>query len=663
MSKLYILTRGLSFVLLCLTAGSLNAQTIKRVQPVWWFGQSVAANINSYNGTTQRLTSTFAVPTAFHEGDGVKPYFSLLTEYRPNKVWGGMLNIAYDNRGGKFETVMAPCNCPATLATNLSYVSIEPSVRVAPFASAFYLFGGPTMGFKVRDEFTYKQEKQADRTAEMSDMRKTVFSAQAGLGFDFPLSMKASATQMTLSPFASFQTDLGRAPRKIESWSIYTIRAGIAIKFGTGRKSSDKTATVPEPETVIVPVKPVVVTPVKEVDFSVRAPKLVPVARQVKEHFPLRNSVFFDMGSKEIPGRYVLLSPAAASTFKEAQLQSAQPDNLNKGRSARQLAVYHNILNIIGDRMRTNSSSQIALSGSSANNPAEGKQMAENVKNYLVTAFGIDGSRITTTGRDKPLIPSEQPGATKDLALLREGDRRVDIMSSSPALLLQVGGTTSSFLRPVEITAIQEDPLDSHVIFTANGSKELLKWWSLEVTDNNGVMQKFGPYAKDEITIPGAKILGSSNTGNYKVALVGETINGTAVRKESNVQLVKAADNLQTGMRYSILFGFDESKSITAYETFLAEIVAPLIHDNNTVIIQGYTDIIGDDNYNDNLSRERAMSSQKVLERAILKRGIKGVKFESHGFGEDEKMTPFSNKLPEGRFYNRTVIIDIVPAI
>jgi hypothetical protein len=38
------------------------------------------------------------------------------------------------------------------------------------------------------------------------------------------------------------------------------------------------------------------------------------------------------------------------------------------------------------------------------------------------------------------------------------------------------------------------------------------------------------------------------------------------------------------------------------------------------------------------------------------------VKFEVYGFGEDQGLAPFDNKLPEERFYNRTVIIDILPA-
>jgi len=648
----------LSVVLLALGfAGTATSQETKRVQPVWWFGQSVAANINNYQGTTQKLTNTFSVPTAFHKGNSVKPYFSLLTEYRPGKMWGGMLNLAYDNRGGSFNTVTAPCNCPATLSTNLSYITLEPSLRMQPFpSSSFYVFAGPTVAVNVRKEFTYVQEKQVDRAGDLSDIRKTVFSAQAGLGLDIPVSKKASLVQMTVSPFASFQTDLGQSPRKIESWSMYTIRAGVALKFGTGKKTTVKTIPVD-------PVNPVVTVPEKEIEFSVRAPKAVPAVRQVKENFPMLNAVFFDMGTTTIPTRYTLLSNTAAKTFKETSLQTAQPDNLNRGRAGRQLAVYYNLLNIVGDRLRANPGTSITLSGASAGNPTEGKLMAETVKNYLVTVFDINGSRIETQGRDKPVVPSEQAGATKELDLLHEGDRRVDITSNSPELLLQVGGNKIAFLKPLEITSIQEDPLDSHVIFTATGATELLKWWSLELTDTKGITQHFGPFARDIITIPGKSILGESNTNSYKVVMLGETNSGRSVKKEGTVNLVKAASDKQTGMRYSILFDFDKSKSITAYETFLTELVAPLVPENGTVIIHGHTDIIGSEQYNHTLSHERAIGSQEILERAIRKAGKTGVRFESYGFGEDLKLAPFDNKYPEERFYNRTVIIDIVPAV
>lgn len=650
----------LVILMVSFTGITATAQDAARVQPIWWFGQSGALNFNNYRGTTQMLNGNLSVPTAFHKGNSIRPYISLLTEYRPNKTLGGMLNIAWDNRGGEFNTVMAPCNCPADLSTGLSYLAIEPSLRLAPFSSAFYVFAGPTLGINLSKAFVYQQDKQVDVREDWSNIRKTVFSAQAGLGIDIPVSAKSSETQMTISPFASFQTDLGNAPRTVESWSNYTIRTGIALKFGTRKtalkKVPDALATTP----VTVKEKPVTVAE-KEVIFSVRAPKIVPAERQVKETFPLRNSVFFDMGSSAIPSRYVQLNSTDAKAFKEEGLQQNQPVNLNMGRSARQMAVYYNILNITGDRLRNSTNSTITLTGSSANNPEEGKLMAENIKAYLVNNFGINPSRINTLGRNKPVTPSEQPGATQELALLREGDRRVDIESNSTDLLLQVGGSTSPFLKPVQFTSYQVDPLDSHVILNAEGASTLMKSWSVQVIDERGFSTYYGPYYTDRASVPGTTILGENASGNYKIIMTGETVSGRAVKKESSVSLIKVEKSKEEGLRYSILFDFDKADALASYEKFLTDVVTPLIADNSTVIIHGHTDIIGDAKYNHTLSHERAIGTQRIIEAALNRAGKRNVKFESLGFGEDENLAPFNNKFPEERFYNRSVIIDIIP--
>lgn len=122
------------------------------------------------------LNNNVTVPTAFHKGRGVKPYASILVEYRPKKVLGAMLNVAFDNRGGKFNGVDAPCNCPANLSTNMGYVAIEPSLRIAPFSNAFYIFAGPSISFNISRSFTYLQQKQTDVHDDWSDVRRTIFS-------------------------------------------------------------------------------------------------------------------------------------------------------------------------------------------------------------------------------------------------------------------------------------------------------------------------------------------------------------------------------------------------------------------------------------------------------------------------------------------------------
>lgn len=464
------------------------------------------------------------------------------------------------------------------------------------------------------------------------------------MGYDIPVSSANSKVKASLSPFVSYHPYFGQDARNIESWSVSTLRAGIALKFGKAGKAKE--------------VVPAAVIPVADVTFAVRAPKSVPVKRLVSETLPLRNSVFFNQGSAEIPSRYVLLTNNQALAFKETSLENEQSASTS-GRSARQLNVYHNVLNILGDRMRANPNAVISLSGASANGPKEGKLFAEAIKRYLVSVFTINASRISTDGRTKPVVPSEQPGGTKELVLLREGDRRVDITSSSPELLMEVGG---GMMKPVQIIATQVDPLDSHVIFNVNGANENLKSWTLDVTDERGAVQHFGPFTREQESMTGASILGNNKSGNYKVVMLGEAKSGLPIRKESTVALVRDDATTEKGFRYSILFDFDKSNSITAYNKFLTDVVAPSITSGSTVIIHGHTDVIGDEVYNLKLSRERATETQKIIERALSAAGKSNVSFDTFGFGEDLNRTPFENNLPEERFYNRTVIIDIIPA-
>jgi len=619
--------------------GSVQAQT---TQPTWWFGVSGAANLNFYSGTTQRLNNSLIVPSAFHEGNGVRPYGSVFVEYRPAGLLGATLNVGYDGRGGKFDGVIAACDCPATLKTNMDYITVEPSLRLS--LSNFYFFAGPRVAFNQQKDFEYTQLRQPDTDGELTAMRSTIISGQVGMGYEFPISSPGSGTQVNLSPFVSFHPYFGQDPRDIESLSLTTVRTGIALKFGKARKA-------PVTETLIAEV------PVRQVTFAVRGPISEPVHRQVSETLPLRNSVFFDEGSSAVPSRYVVLTSDQASYFKEEVLQQ-QPTESSAARSARQLNVYHNILNILGDRMRSNPSATISLSGASAKGPAEGKAFAESVKQYLVSVFGIKESRVATQGRTKPLIPSEQPGATKELTLLREGDRRVDIQSNSPELLMQVGG---EMMKPIQIVSTTSNPLDTQVVFTVDGAKDLLKTWSVAITDENGAVQHCGPFTNDQEGVSVASVLGDRTEGNYKMTMTGETKNGTAVTKEASVHLTRPTASIQKAYRYSILFDFDKTKTIASYNTFLKDVVSPLISDGSTVIIHGHTDVIGENDYNQTLSAGRASETQKVIEGALSAKGIKNVKFETAGFGEDVSRSPFENNLPEERFYNRTVIIDVIP--
>jgi outer membrane protein OmpA-like peptidoglycan-associated protein len=398
-----------------------------------------------------------------------------------------------------------------------------------------------------------------------------------------------------------------------------------------------------------------------DVRFTVNAPENIPVERRVRETFPLRNYIFFNLGSTEIPDRYVLLTKDQVKDFKEDQLEVFTPKELS-GRSKRQLVVYYNVLNILGDRMGKNPSTIVRLTGASMEGVEDGLAMAESVKRYLVDIFGIDASRINIEGRIKPRIPSEQPGGVLELDLLREGDRRVSVWSESPELMMEFQSGPDAPLKPVEIVAVQEAPLDSYVTFKVEGAKVAFSSWSLEMRDENGTVQNFGPYTQEKVFIPGKSILGARPVGDYNVTMVGQTKSGNTLKKEAPIHIVlwTPSENEEM-MRFSIIFEFNDWTAITIYEKYLNDIVTPKIPKDGTVIIHGHTDIIGDEAYNQELSLARANEVRNIFENALSKAGRSDVKFQVYGFGENFDLSPFENRFPEERFYNRTVIIDIIP--
>ena len=231
---------------LILTGVQSSVQAQQYSKPSWYFGVVGAANVNFFDGSTRQLSSEFASPATFHKGNGIGMYAGGLIQYRPaNSVLGFMLQGGYDSRRGKFDQVTTPCNCPADLETNLSYVTLEPSLLLAPFKNGFYIYAGPRMAYNTEKSFTYKlginpafpnQAPTPDVEGEINNVKKAVISGQVGMGYDFMMGSSSSKTKFVVSPFVSYHPYFGQNPRTIETWNLTTIRAGIALKVGVGRK-------------------------------------------------------------------------------------------------------------------------------------------------------------------------------------------------------------------------------------------------------------------------------------------------------------------------------------------------------------------------------------------------------------------------------------------
>lgn len=647
---------GLCCILFALIQSNVNAQNYKYEKPAWRFGVAAGANFNFHRGSTQQLTSTFTPPVVFHDGNSTGLYLAPLIEYSSPSGLGFMLQGGLDNRSSKFDQVTSDCNCPADLSVNLNYLSIEPSLRFAPGNSNFYLYAGPRFAFNTDKSFTYKlgrnpdfpnQELLPPVEGDLNNVKENLISAQIGAGVDIPLNSRNNQIQAIFSPFVSFQPYFGQSPRTVETWNITTVRVGAGLKFGRGREIPDENASLS----------------MDDIYFNVISPKNIPSQRIVNETFPLRNYVFFDLASTEIPERYILLDKNEVKDFKEDQAGVFKPNNFD-GRSEKVMTVYYNVLNVLGDRMVRNPSTSVTLVGSSEQGKEDALKMSESIKKYLTSTFGINDSRITTEGGLKPKIPSLQPGGTLELDLLKAGDRRVSIESDSPELLMEFGNVNSKSLKPMKFKSTQSSPLDSYVSFNVDDKKKNLNFWELAITDEKGNVKNYGPYKGENIILSGKSILGDQPKGDYKFEMKGTKKDGTIVTRSTTSEIILWTPTQdQEGSRLSILYEFNDSKAIDMYEKYLSEVLTPSIPVGSKVYIHGYTDNIGDATNNYNLSLDRAHDVHQIIKNSLTKANRKDVTFEVYGFGEDIDFSPFKNTLPEERFYNRTVIIDTIPPI
>jgi len=654
-----------SIVMLAGLAAPIQAQdTTPFTKPTWWFGVAAGANGSQYLGTTQQLNDALTVPAAFRHGGGIGLFIAPSIEYRrPDSRWALQLQAGYDSRQGSWDQVTTPCNCPADLTTDLSYITIEPSLRFAPFRGDLHLYGGPRFAFNLTKSFTYElginpdvptQAATPDVTADFGNIESSLISMQVGLGYDMPLTSQHHQTQYMLTPFIAYMPQWGQTPRSVQTWEISTLRVGASLKFGRGARNSEPVATVTQA------VAPARVAEVRTT-FTVTSPRNVPTQRRVRETFPIRNYVFFDLGSTQIPSRYALLAKSETAEFNESRLDVLTPKRLT-GRADRELNAYYNVLNIVGDRMNRYPSAKITLIGSSERGEGDARLMAESVKSYLTGVWSVNPSRIAVEGQRRPDLSSEQPGARLELEMLRQEDRRVTIESTSNDMLMVFQTGPQVPLRPIALAGVQEAPVDSYLTFDVTDATRAYTSWSLEFKDSSGKVVSTGPYTQNNVVMPGKAILGSTSNGIYQVTMIGQTRSGRTERKDTTLNMVLwTPPTNEEGLRYSILYGFDNSEAIGIYDTYLTDVVAPKIPVGATVVIHGHTDIIGDAANNQRLSLARANDVKRILQAALSRAGRSDVTINALGFGENESFSLFANEYPEERFYNRSVIIDVIP--
>ncbi len=579
-----------------------------------------------------------------NDGSAIAPYFGMNAEYVSENWWGISLRLAYDSRNVVVndESVIKYGRDPEFDIT-ANYLSIEPALRIKQhLIPDLYFLVGPLFSFNLNAKYDYKSQKSNTNyeliNQNISNINSFVYGLNIGLNYDIKIAEYNNKNDIFISPFFDISYIANqRKPDFIENqdqvndvWSTFTMRFGFKgmLEFSKDEQSD------------------------REISFSYLGLTLPAngevIQRKVDEHFPLINSVFFDSGSQEIPSRYIKLIKFDARNFNENDILTTNKNskNFELPRTEQQMLIYYNLLNIYAKRMILDSTVKLTLIGSS---PIEndGDVLAYKIKSYFVEIMGIDPTRITTEKRILPKIPSGSSVTSSDDKPLADiENRRVEFVFNKEEIY-----------KPVIVRITDEFPVDSDLEFNIFDDVKFDNW---SITINGeGRSKTYGPFYERVESINPVELMRGLQKGRYNAKVVLNTPDGKTIIDDSEFELVKRIEET-TGIRYTLLFNYGQSDAIKVYEKNLRNDIAPLIKEGYQLIVHGRTDNIGSDRTNKILSVQRAKEVKTIFDEEIRKVG-KRINTKAIGYGEESMSSTFGNNLPEGRFYNRNVSIDIIP--
>lgn len=370
-----------------------------------------------------------------------------------------------------------------------------------------------------------------------------------------------------------------------------------------------------------------------------RNPKMIIEEFEAEESFPLLPYIFFKTNSPDLNVTGLnLLDKHSIANFNEQEVKWNA------------LEIYKDLLNIVAKRLNENPYANITLTGCNSNIGAEGNNLelsrrrAEQVKDYLVDVWGIDSKRIKVNAQNLPANPSK--GTVFDGQI---ENQRVEISSNAFNIVRPVRlKSINSQANPpnIEILAQIDKPSDLKAweLIVKQGDKELRKYSGVDVPESIKWEVEKEPVPKFEepinFVLTGKDAFGAKTYSEKSVNIEQITVKN----KRENLLDDKVIE------KYSlIIFDFDKSQ-ITDQHKILLKSIKENIKPNSKITIIGYTDRIGDAQYNRELSLRRAYEVQNYLNIPQQNLTIKGL-------GNDNQI--YENDSPQGRNYSRTVQIII----
>jgi outer membrane protein OmpA-like peptidoglycan-associated protein len=556
------------------------------------------------------------------------------------------------------ENTVVPLETEHRLDVALDYASMELIGRWS-FAGPFYVGAGPTIGLATRAAYeqeetilapqgvtftnglssrniiagNFDEQGTANTTRELRIAGTAVLGADLALGDRFVLSPEVAYSYGATNVLSSFP------------WKVHAIRAGASLTYAFGE---------PRRDTTILASSPAAPEPVLALDARGQLAdgtmlpyaEIALVEERGIEHLPLLPYVFFAPNDATIPARYRQLSGEDVVSFSEDDLRDET------------LPLYHHVLNIVGSRMRRYPEATITITGcrepldDAGSTEALSRGRAETVRQYLEQTWGIAPSRIRTAAR---VLPEQISNRGEDDG--REENRRAEIASGDSRIVAPI--TRRLVTRTIEPAAIALVPTvqfgEAITSWRASlGSDELGEIWT---TSGVGAPQE-SRWSVVESRLEGRD--GTVRNGSLTARLEATTADGRTLASERPIPVRTTVRSRRLGgeivsdslvERFNLIFFDFDTPRISDFNRQVVGLIQRAITVGSSVTVTGLTDRIGEEAYNRQLAERRAASTAaQIRERIVPER------MSASGAGET---LIYDNDLPEGRMYNRTVVVEI----
>jgi outer membrane protein OmpA-like peptidoglycan-associated protein/opacity protein-like surface antigen len=611
--------------------------------------KEIPTNIGIYGGLNMNMHSPDFNYLTFLNGQGIDIfhiYNKSATSFGGN--FGAIANIPINNRfvftgrlglnslGGDLKDT-----ANRSLSSTINMLEVTPGMQFHNLFSGtdIYLLAGLELGIPISKSYT--AETANGVVSEDIPSAMTRFGLALGAGWMFEVSDNIFVTP-ELSyriPFTKVSDDT-----KFTTWDIPQLRLGVNITFGFAKDNSSKVTETKVASDINVGFKEV---RAYDKNGNMKPASKISVEEvQYAEQYPIIPYVFFNEKS-DIPNEKTQRTKGSSNEAGSFTIESLEPDAEKINSST---------LDIIGLRMQKDKNIAIKIVGTldgrgESNNKELALKRAEFAKSYLTKNYGISNDRITTEAGSLP----SKPSSLRDPMGIEE-NRRVEIYALN---------SNTNLLEPILIRSDRQRLASPDVIefVPYADTKDSIAGWELEVMQSGKMIKKYAGAGKPDPTqwaiMPndlGANEIPVDYT--FKAWTVNEkfsSVNGTLPVEYFSITRKKTEERAdRTISKFSLmLFDFNSPDISEQDKKIITNSILPEIKFNSTVQIYGYTDVIGDADYNKKLALQRATNVQDFLQSKV-----KDAKYEVFGIGESVQV--FDNKTTTGRQLSRTVQVYVI---